>query len=61
MTVERAKEVLRKYEEKHGKIENNFFILANKKDGVWTVEQLKAIINGNKGTTNSLPDLNDND
>ena len=61
MTVERAKEVLRRYEEKHGKIEHNFFILANKKEGVWTVEQLKQIINGNKGTTNTLPDLDNND
>ena len=61
MTVERAKEVLRRYEEKHGKIEGNFFILANKTEGVWTVEQLKQIINGNKRTTHPLPDLNNND
>lgn len=61
MTVERAKEVLRKYEDKYGKIETNFFILANSKEGVWTVEQLKQIINGNKGTTNALSDFNNND
>ena len=61
MTVEMAKEVLRKYEDKYGKIETNFFILANKKDGVWTVEQLKDFINGNKGTTNTLSDFNNND